>query len=304
MIHRSLTLLAANLIAALLLIKLFFAANLAYTSRMYLAIDIGGSKTLVAVFDGAGKQTARKKFVTPKDYAIFLKELANNVAELSTDKVTHCCCAVPGLLDREKGRIISLGNLPWENKNLAIDISSVINNTPTIIENDAKLAGLAEAEFLSDKYKRVLYITISTGIGVSYIENGQIVTSVMNMEPGKMPLFYEDKILPWEEFASGRAMVNKYGLKASELTDPKMWQEAGERIAYGTAICVSIFSPEAVVFGGGAGKYAEKFSSIIKQYFIDNLHKIIVPPKQLLPAHYGNDSVVYGCYLKLKQSGY
>lgn len=266
---------------------------------MYLGIDIGGSKTLVSLFDQGGKQISSIKFVTPHDYNIFLKKLSENVAKFSSDSIQLCCCGVPGLLERKEGKIISLGNLPWENKMLATDVSAILDGTPTIIENDAKLAGLAEANNLSDKYNKVVYITVSTGIGVSYIENGEIVKSTQDMEPGKMPLNYEGKFMPWEEFASGRAMVNKYGLKAAELTDPEMWREAGERIAYGTAICVSIFQPEAVVFGGGAGKYAAKFSGVVEQYFYDHLHKIIRRPKALLPAFYGNDSVVYGCYLML-----
>ena len=49
---------------------------------MYLGIDIGGTKTLVAAFDQSGDKLAEKKFETNHDYEIFLKDLENVVAEI------------------------------------------------------------------------------------------------------------------------------------------------------------------------------------------------------------------------------
>ena len=270
---------------------------------MYLAIDIGGSKTLVGLFDGNGKKIVQKKFKTNKDYAIFISDLEQCVAKISTNNLLCCACAVPGLLDREAGIVKSLGNLPWKNCRIRDDISGILNGITVVIENDAKIAGLAEADILSGKYQRVLYMTISTGIGVSYIENGEIVEALQNMEPGKMPLPYEGKVQNWEDFAGGRAMVERYGLMASEISQPVMWQEIADRLSYGVGICCSIVQPEAIVFGGGAGKYSDEFAKHIEKYLAENLHSVISPPEALLPAHYGNDSVVHGCYILLKQKG-
>jgi predicted NBD/HSP70 family sugar kinase len=270
---------------------------------MYLAIDIGGSKTFVGLFDASGKKIIQKKFKTNENYQVFISDLEKCVAKLPTNNLLCCACAVPGLLDREAGMLKSLGNLPWVNCSIRDDISRIIGGAPVIIENDAKIAGLAESEKLNGQYKRVLYMTISTGIGVSYLENGILTEALLNMELGKMPLPYEGKVQQWEEFASGRAMVKRYGLMASEIKDPVMWEEIGERLSYGVGVCCSVLQPEAIVFGGGAGKYSEKFAKHIKEYLVKNLHPITEPPRALLPAHYGNDSVVHGCYILLKQKG-
>ena len=46
-----------------------------YTNPMYLAIDIGGSKTLFAVFDEAGQIVDQYKQPTNKNYPAFLEEV-------------------------------------------------------------------------------------------------------------------------------------------------------------------------------------------------------------------------------------
>jgi predicted NBD/HSP70 family sugar kinase len=71
---------------------------------MYLGIDIGGTKTLIATIDDNGAIIEQCKFSTPKVYPEFLKELAINVAKLSTEGIAATGVAVPGKLDREHGR--------------------------------------------------------------------------------------------------------------------------------------------------------------------------------------------------------
>ena len=50
---------------------------------MYLGIDVGGTKTLVATLDVNGVIIEKYKFPTPKKYTDFLIELASNVERLN-----------------------------------------------------------------------------------------------------------------------------------------------------------------------------------------------------------------------------
>jgi hypothetical protein len=52
---------------------------------MYLAIDIGGSKTLLATFSTGGKLHDSVKFKTPHDYPEFLKEIGSAFKELNPE---------------------------------------------------------------------------------------------------------------------------------------------------------------------------------------------------------------------------
>jgi predicted NBD/HSP70 family sugar kinase len=57
---------------------------------MVLAIDVGGTKTLLAVFTQDGDLKQSVKFPTPPDYNDFLLELAKNVDSLTTNKFMIC----------------------------------------------------------------------------------------------------------------------------------------------------------------------------------------------------------------------
>ena len=82
---------------------------------MYAAIDVGGTKTLIAVFAQSGKLKEQIKFPTPKDYEEFKTELATNVAKLATNEFRCAVVAVPGRINRSSGVVLAFGNLDWEN---------------------------------------------------------------------------------------------------------------------------------------------------------------------------------------------
>ena len=262
---------------------------------MYLGIDIGGTKTLLAVFNDDGSMVESQKFPTPNAYDDFLKELTGNLTQLKTKSFERCAIGVPGNLNREQGIALALGNLPWRNVTLRDDVQAIVTS-PTLIENDANLAGLAEAKMLVGRYTKVLYVTVSTGIGGTLYQNDEMIRALEDMEMGKMPLPFEGRIAYWENFAGGRSIVDRYKKMASELDDPKAWHEIAERLGYGLAIVCSILQPDAIVFGGGAGQYAEKFIPHLQAYLKENLHVVVNPPQAMFPAHYKDQSVIVGCY--------
>ncbi|HEX5455862.1 MAG TPA: ROK family protein [Candidatus Saccharimonadales bacterium] len=269
----------------------------------YLGIDLGGSKTIVAVFDSAGKIIVQKKFPTNNNYENFIRDVEKNVDEISTNTNIACSVAVPGLISRDTGVVHALGNLDWKDKPIRDDISKAIGGIPVIIENDARTAGLAEADVLYGQYKRILYLTISTGIGGALIDDGKIAKDLEDTEMGQMPLLYEGKIQTWENFASGKAIEKKYDKQASEIQDEEQWKEIGGRIGYGLAVCCSILQPQAVVFGGGAGQFADKFKGHVSNYLDSHLSPLVRRPEALLAPAYVQSSAITGCFLVLKQHG-
>lgn len=269
----------------------------------YLGIDLGGSKTLIAVFDSSGRITAQEKFATDKNYDVFISEVEKNVASLSTNTNVACGVAVPGLISRDTGVVHALGNLEWRDKPIRDDISRAIGGLPVIIENDARTAALAEAHALREQYKQILYLTISTGIGGGLIKDGKIAEALLDIEVGQMPVLYEGKLQRWESFASGRAIKERYGKQASEIDDPESWQEIGNRIGYGVAICCSILQPDAIVFGGGVGQFADKFIGSVNNYLAEHLSPLVRQPKALLAPSFSADSAIHGCFELVKQKG-
>ncbi|MGH9856269.1 MAG: ROK family protein, partial [Acidobacteriota bacterium] len=225
---------------------------------MYGAVDIGGTKTLVAVFDNDGKIIEQHKFPTPKDYNDFIKDLADNVAKLSTKDLRRAVVAIPGTPDRKSGTGIVFGNLPWTDVPIEKDVEKVLD-CPVQIENDTKLAALSEAQYLIDEFSKILYVTVSTGISGGLVINGKLDHNLQDIEPGKMILEHDGRFEQWEDFASGRAIVAKYGKKASEISDPQVWYVISRNLAVGLNALIATLDPDVIVIGGGVGSHLDKF---------------------------------------------
>jgi predicted NBD/HSP70 family sugar kinase len=111
------------------------------------------------------------------------------------------------------------------------------------------------------------------------------------------------KFHQWEYFDGGLRIVARYAKRVYYISDSESWQEIGERIAYGVAICCSILQPQVVVFGGGVGISADKFKGHVKNYLLEHLHPVARQPEAFLSPKFGEYSVIQGCYELLKQHG-
>ncbi len=261
---------------------------------MYLAVDIGGTKTLLACSDEGGEIQQQIKFPTSQNYQDFLKTLAENVANLSTKDFVMAAVAVPGRLDRMRGVSLAFGNLPWHEVPVQGDIQEVLG-CPVHIENDANLAGLSEAAHIKDRYRKVLYITISTGIGGGYIIDGKIDPDTVDAEVGHMLFEHEGQLMIWEKFASGKAIVEAYGMRASEIKDSAIWQKISRNLALGIINVSAVLTPDVIVLGGGVGSHYDKFGQALDQILKEiSPGMVSIPP--ILPAKRPEEAVIYGCY--------
>jgi len=268
---------------------------------MILTIDVGGTKVLVAAFSDEGEVLRSKKFKTPIMYPDFIDELKSVIKEISQDEQPKACSiAMPGKVDRENNVVIAFGNLPWENIRVGDDLSDSVT-CPIYIENDANLAGLAEATSLLDIYKKTVYITVSTGIGGILVVDGKMDPETLDMEVGHTMHEHAGKLQRWEDFASGSAIVARTGKLASEITDPGDWYIIARNIAVGLINVIATLTPECIVFGGGVGTHLEKFQEKLHEeleLYKDDMFEL----PQLVKAQHPEEAVIYGGYLLAKQN--
>lgn len=269
---------------------------------MLLGVDIGGTKTLLGLFDSTGKIVDSIRFETPKKYSEFLKSFESAYKQLST-KVPTIVIAAPGRIDRKKDVVVAFGNLNWTDTPLRKDLEK-LTGKHIKIENDAKLAALAEAKLLKDKYDKVLYITISTGIGSGLVYKGHLDEAMIDSEAGQMLLPNPDDksgaLHRWEEFASGKALFAKYGKKASELDDAKSWADFSKKIALGVAELCAVIEPDAVIIGGGVGSHFHKFDKYLASAVLEMLPKIVKKPV-ILGAKNAELASLMGCFVYANQ---
>lgn len=271
---------------------------------MYLAVDIGGTKTLVATFDENGKLIESVKFPTSNEYQGLLKDIESHADKLnSVGEIKSVGVAVPVPIDYKTGISKLEHKFNWAEVDILKDLNQIFDS-PVSLENDANLAALGEAVLGSGKnYQTVLYITISTGIGTGVASGGKLDRVLGSTEGGLTYLFFDGKEQIWEDFASGKAFFDRYNALGSEIEDPKIWNEYSKVLAAGFVNLINIINPDVVVVGGGMGAHFHKYESFLleKMRALNNgLNARDLPP--VVVAQRPDEAVIYGCYLLAKNS--
>ncbi|BDR59179.1 ROK family protein [Xylocopilactobacillus apicola] len=142
-----------------------------------IGIDIGGTQLRVGIFDEDFKLI--DSFKTKNDDQLSVQDNLNKLINyLQSQDYEYRSIGVgcPGPLNIRAGKILTPPNMPkWWGFDIVEYIEN-ITNLKTTLNNDANLAGLAEAKLGAGRlYKAVYYLTMSTGIGGGYIREGEIV---------------------------------------------------------------------------------------------------------------------------------
>lgn len=262
---------------------------------MLIAVDTGGTKTLVAGFYHDGTMTQNVvKFPTPRDQNEYIAVLRTTIQEqFGGEKIEALVVALPGII--KNGIALWCSNLGWENFKVQTALESAFKDVPILVENDANLAGLAETRTLEPMPISSLYVTVSTGIGTGVISNGKIDPGLRHSEGGHALVEFNGEIREWESFASGRAIYRDFGRFGSEIHDPESWQQIADRISRGFLAVVPIIQPDIVIMGGSIGEYFEKYNSQLVAILQEKLPPHI-PCPLFQEAQHPNHAVLYGCY--------
>ena len=266
---------------------------------MYLGVDIGGTKTLAATLDAHGVITNKIKIPTNPDYKLFLKELEQVIHDFGPHDYRAAGVGMPVTdFDRKRGIGISFGNLPWTMVPVQHDIEKLAN-CPVALENDAKLAGLSEA-MLHKQYSKVLYVTISTGIGTALVVDQHIDPNIGDAGGAGMQFNHHGKMMPWEKFASGRAIVSRFGKRAEDIHDEKTWHTMVHDWGQGLLELIALTEPDLVVIGGSVGTYFDRYESLLKAELQQYATPLLQVPL-ITQAKRPEEAVVFGCYDYAKQ---
>lgn len=263
---------------------------------MLVTIDTGGTKTLVTSFGRDGKMGESIKFPTPGEPKEYVKTLKELVRERYGDKkVDLVVVAFPSAIVDGIARWAPNVGKGWVNVPIYELIKDLLPGVPLLIENDVKLAGLAEARLLKPIPAGVTYLSVSTGIGAGIITNGKIDQGLRKSEAGHMRIEYDGRIRAWEDFASGRAIVQVYKKYAREIKSKRTWRQIADRISRGLLVYIPITQPDVIIFGGSVGTYYAQYGAYLEEILRTHLPAHI-PCPTLLQAKHPEEAVVYGCY--------
>ena len=259
---------------------------------MYLIIDIGGTKTLIALFNKRGRILSKFKFKTPEKKSEFLGVLKSALVPFSAkyrEKIVQIVIAVPGQI--EDNIAVKFGNRPWKNLDFVQELKNLFNSNITL-KNDADLATVYESSF----HKGLsLYLTFSTGIGGGLARSGKLAKNSASVEPGHIYYIYDGKSLEWEDIASCNAIGAAYGCQATSVRGRKAYSDIARRVALGLPELIQKYRPDCIIIGGPLAKQFPHFKKELRPLVKEKLPATRKLPR-FTPARRPNEAVVYGGY--------
>lgn len=268
------------------------------------AIDIGGTNTRVALVNENYEIEDRKQFPTN---AMDPEETLTGIAEAIqkyNQEIVGVGMSCPGPLDLIHGKVLTPPNLKggWQNFSVAKALSDKLN-MPVYLDNDANLAGLAEAVIGEGKdYSKVQFLTISTGVGAGFVMDKEIYIGAHGFanEVANSILIQDGpshgSIVPGgiEAICSGTAIttrainagldvkhageVNDLALAGNETAKSIMW-DAKNYLANYIAIIYGFADPDIVILGGSVSLkvagFVEEVEALVKEKVFDVLKPVI-----------------------------
>lgn len=283
------------------------------------AIDIGGTNTRVALADEELNIIERKQFATDSENPdVTLGKIAEVIKSFDCD-IVGAGMSCPGPLDLINGKILTPPNLKgqWHNLKVAEELSKLINK-PVYLENDANLAGLAEAVVGEGKdYNYVQFFTVSTGLGAGFVINKEIyhgahgfgneVANCAMMKDGPS----HGSIIPGgiEAISSGTAITSravKAGLDvkhAGEVNDlakagnevaKQIMDDAKEYLANFIGVVYGYADPEIVILGGSVALKIDGFVEEVEALAKERVYEIMKPYVKVRKSTLNEDSGLIG----------
>jgi len=258
-----------------------------------IGIDLGGTKINALLIDNKSRVIRKIKQPTglKKNKKTIIKKILEIITFLSSGiskkSIKGIGIGVPGILNKEKTKILTLPNLPgWENTKLK-RILEKKTKLKVLMENDTNCTALAEFYLKHEKINNLICITLGTGVGGGIIINKKIYNG-----NGKSAEFGHTTIEPkgikcscgnhgcLEEYVSARGIIRiakKLGLKEKntiklqELAEKgnkkaqKTFKIAGQYLGIGLSNIIKAFDPDIIVIGGGISNTGDLLLNPAKQ---------------------------------------
>jgi predicted NBD/HSP70 family sugar kinase len=264
-------------------------------------VDIRAQKTRFALANLEGRFLVNESFSTPANPDEFVEQIGGRIRTLikthSQLSYEGIGVSLPGRVDLASQKFVFAPNLHWS----AVDLKTLLEKKtglPVELENAANACALSEYWFgrQFEGIRDLFAVTVSEGIGVGMILNGQLVRGISGLagEFGHVSLSEDGprcacgNIGCWEVFASNTAAIRYYSealargheskksrpstfediLKLAEQGDLKALEALDKMAGYlgrGIAMLITGLAPEAIVIVGEVTRVWDRVGPIVNQ---------------------------------------
>lgn len=283
---------------------------------VYAAIEGGGTKFLVALFDSEAQLLAKTRLETklPRETLVscvsFIQENSPRFGNLHGLGIAHFgpLSALPG--SSNYGQIGKTPKPGWSGFDVVGFFKQAFGcELPIVFDTDVNGAVLAEARWGAGVgVKNLLYLTIGTGIGGGALVNGELLYGYAHTEMGHiaLPRLQDDDfegVCPahgdcFEGLCTGPAIAARWGMPATDLPDNHpAWQLEAQYIAKALRNYAYTLAPERIILGGGVMDRHFLFP-MIRAAFKDEMAGYGEPTLDLdeyiMPSGFKGDAGLYG----------
>ncbi len=291
-------------------------------------IDLGPTKTRLAVADLRGERLAHRVIDTPSDVGptALLSRIAAAVrslmreAEVPPDRLVAVGAGAPGAVDREQGVVVALTpNLKgWSQVPMAEILNRALG-APVVVENDVNLAILGERwQGAARGHDTCVFVSVGTGIGAGIIVEGDLHRGhhFLAGEIGLMcmgPQFVDRDFGPsgcLETLAGLKSLANRWARSRRGTTDRwvaelfeaaqgkdraarKAVEEAAALIGIAVANLSLVIDPSLIVLGGALVAQGEPFLSEVRRV----VARLVPAPLEIVVSALGKEAPLWGTLL-------
>jgi N-acetylglucosamine repressor len=198
--------------------------------RLVVAADVRVSRIDVMLSDFGGRQIALETLDPIYDPAKFIAGFARRVRAILKKSGGAGECegigvVIPGMVDRETGRVINAPQLGWRNVDIRSPLAKATGR-PVFVESAGRACALAQMWLSTDdgpNTHNFIYISVSDGVGAGLVVGGELVrgNSQIAGEFGHMPLTLDGPRCAcgaagcWMAYISNLATISRYNSASS-----------------------------------------------------------------------------------------
>lgn len=273
---------------------------------MILAIDIGGTKFSMAVFDGDSMVRRESRATDAEGGREWMTaQIAATASQWRREfPIERCGIGFGGPVDFASQRVVFSTHVGgWRDFDLCGFVTCVAG-APAVIDNDANVGAIGEAEFGAGKgCSPLFYMTLSTGIGGGIYEGGRVWRGADSYggEIGHLTIRPDGPACLcgargcFERMCCGLWLQRDHGRSAKELMDdPAFVDRYVIDLALGLKAAIMLLNPARIVIGGGISKAGEKLFAPLRRELRKQVTVWSGARLDIVPAVLGDDSVLYG----------
>jgi glucokinase len=272
---------------------------------VFIGLDIGGTKIMVAAADQEGNILRRARTPTSTRLEDDLANINNMISEVAgNEEIMGMGAAIGGPLDWEQGIVSPLHQPAWRNIPLKAMMESRWGCS-FHVDVDTNVAAVGEYRWGGVSAGRFLYLTLSTGMGGGFLVDGKIYRGLDGAHPevGHQSIHFRCANLSavqcecgapdcLEALVSGNGIRRIYG-KPAEMLSPEEWEEVAYNLGQGLRNLAALYAPDLIRIGGGvAVGGGEHFMRSAREVMEEHLK--LVPSPQVALSDLGYDTALRG----------